>query len=161
MSQYKQIETEVVEVNITNIELPIVQGQDQDGLAKAITMLKNWGKYNRYSSQCGYKRTNVMFKSLYPTHDWIFIENEIEFIDTCMRKSKLSKSALEKQQQQIAELYYRGVDVVLDGKDWSEKLTIRQIAARLDMTKSTVSRRLNAFESYIVSELAKSNAILY
>ncbi|WP_392565697.1 helix-turn-helix domain-containing protein [Utexia brackfieldae] len=120
-------------------------------------MLKMWGIYHAYTSRCGYQRINAVFKALYPTKTYIFIENDINFIDECMWLAKKSLLSSLREQQKIAELYYKGIDVVAEGSDWSEHLSIRDIADTLGMSKSTVDRRLKAFESYIISKSIKVN----
>lgn len=57
-------------------------------LAKAIDLLTMWGKCNSYSSKCGYKNVSAMFSELYPRKNFIYIENELDFIDECMRNAK-------------------------------------------------------------------------
>lgn len=74
---------------------------------------------------------------------------------------KISKDVTLREQQELAELYYKGIDIVLGGTDWSERLTLRDIANMKDMSKDTVDRHLKAFESYIVSNLPKRNDIFY
>ena len=122
-------------------------------------LLKMWGICNAYSSKCGYKNVSAMFSELYPRKNFVYIENELEFIDECMREAKNSRDESIKEQQAIAELYYKGIDIVVDGSDWSEKLTLRDIAKLKNTSKDTVVRRLKAFESYIVSKLSKREDI--
>lgn len=128
---------------------------EQDNLlTKAIEMLKMWGICNAYSSRSGFKSINAMFRDLYPKKTLIFVENEIEFIDQCMLEAKNSKQKSLREQQKIAEYYYKGIDLVIDGKDWSQRLTLCEIAEVLEQSKSTIHRKLRAFDSFIVSKLA-------
>ncbi|MBC9130483.1 hypothetical protein JMI89_01495 [Frischella sp. Ac48] len=128
---------------------------EQDNLlTKAIEMLKMWGICNAYSSRSGFKSINSMFRDLYPKKTLIFVENEIEFIDQCMLEAKNSKQKSLREQQKIAEYYYKGIDLVIDGKDWSQRLTLCEIAEVLEQSKSTIHRKLRAFDSFIVSKLA-------
>ncbi|WP_085248047.1 hypothetical protein [Gilliamella mensalis] len=130
-------------------------------LAKAIDLLKMWGKCNAYSSKCGYKNVSSMFSELYPKKNYVYIENELEFIDECIKSAKNSKDAAMREKQELAELYYRGVDVAVGGHDWSENLTLRGIAHMKGMSKSSVDRRIKSFESFIVAKLSKRNDIFY
>ena len=54
----------------------------------------------------------------------------------------------------LAEYYYKGIDIVVDGKDWSQRLTLCEIAEVVEQSKSTVHRKLRAFDSYVVSQLS-------
>lgn len=102
-----------------------------------------------------------MFSELYPKKNYVYVENELEFIDECMKEAKNSKDAAMREKQELAELYYRGVDIVAGGTDWSERLTLRDIAHMKDMSKNSVDRRLKSFESFIVAKLSKRNDIFY
>lgn len=139
----------------------IQKNNEANLLSKSIDLLKMWGICNAYSSKCGYKNVSAMFSELYPRKNFVYIENELEFIDECMREAKNSRDELVQEQQDIAELYYKGIDIVVDGSDWSEKLTLRDIAKLKSISKNTVDRRLKAFESYIVSKLSKRDDIYY
>ncbi|OCG33662.1 MULTISPECIES: hypothetical protein [unclassified Gilliamella] len=139
----------------------IERANENNLLAKAIDLLKMWGACNAYSSRCGYKNVSAMFSELYPKHNLVYIENELEFIDECMRNAKNSKDLALREQWELADLYYRGIDVVIDGSDGSERLTLREIAKMRDISKDTVDRRLKSFESYIVANLSKRNDIFY
>ena len=139
----------------------IQKNNEANLLSKSIDLLRMWGICNAYSSKCGYKNVSAMFSELYPRKNFVYIENELEFIDECMREAKNSRDELVKEQQNIAELYYKGIDIVVDGSDWSEKLTLRDIAELKNISKNTVDRRLKAFESYIVSKLSKRDDIYY
>lgn len=123
-------------------------------LDKAVEMLKMWGICNAYSSRIGFKNISSMFSGLYPRKSFIFVENEIEFIEQCMLQAKNSSQKSLKEQQKIAEYYYKGIDLVVDGKDWSQRLTLSEIAEVLGQSKSTVHRKLRAFDSYIVNQLS-------
>lgn len=139
----------------------IQKNNEANLLSKSIDLLRMWGICNAYSSKCGYKNVSAMFSELYPRKNFVYIENELEFIDECMREAKNSRDELVQEQQDIAELYYKGIDIVVDGSDWSEKLTLRDIANLKSISKNTVDRRLKAFESYIVSKLSKRDDIYY
>lgn len=139
----------------------IQKNNEANLLSKSIDLLRMWGICNAYSSKCGYKNVSAMFSELYPRKNFVYIENELEFIDECMREAKNSRDELVKEQQNIAELYYKGIDIVVDGSDWSEKLTLRDIAKLKSISKNTADRRLKAFESYIVSKLSKRDDIYY
>ena len=139
----------------------IERASENNLLAKAIDLLRMWGRCNAYSSKCGYKNVSAMFSELYPRKNFVYIENELEFIDECMINAKNSKDATLREQQELAELYYKGVDIVSGGTDWSERLTLRDIAKMRDMSKNSVDRRLKAFESYIVANLSKRDDIFY
>ena len=139
----------------------IQKNNEANLLSKSIDLLRMWGICNAYSSKCGYKNVSAMFSELYPRKNFVYIENELEFIDECMREAKNSRDELVKEQQNIAELYYKGIDIVVDGSDWSEKLTLRDIAKLNSISKNTADRRLKAFESYIVSKLSKRDDIYY
>lgn len=139
----------------------IQKNNEANLLSKSIDLLRMWGICNAYSSKCGYKNVSAMFSELYPRKNFVYIENELEFIDECMREAKNSRDELVQEQQDIAELYYKGIDIVVDGSDWSEKLTLRDIAKLKSISKNTVDRRLKAFESYIVSKLSKRDDIYY
>lgn len=139
----------------------IQKNNEANLLSKSIDLLRMWGICNAYSSKCGYKNVSAMFSELYPRKNFVYIENELEFIDECMREAKNSRDELVQEQQYIAELYYKGIDIVVDGSDWSEKLTLRDIAKLKSISKNTVDRRLKAFESYIVSKLSKRDDIYY
>jgi len=139
----------------------IERANENNLLAKAIDLLKMWGKCNSYSSKCGYKNVSSMFSELYPKKNYVYVENELEFIDECMKEAKNSKDAAMREKQELAELYYRGVDIVAGGTDWSERLTLRDIAHMKDMSKNSVDRRLKSFESFIVAKLSKRNDIFY
>ena len=139
----------------------IQKNNEANLLSKSIDLLRMWGICNAYSSKCGYKNVSAMFSELYPRKNFVYIENELEFIDECMREAKNSRDELVQEQQDIAELYYKGIDIVVDGSDWSEKLTLRDIAKLKSISKNTVDRRLKAFESHIVSKLSKREDIYY
>lgn len=127
---------------------------------EAKRMLKAWGAVNSYSSRCGYKNISSMFSALYPRCDKIIIENEIEFIEQSLLELKKSSDKKENEQYLIAELYYKGFDIVDCGCDWSERLTIRDIADYLNMARSTTSDRIKAIESYIVAKMVNIKCII-
>lgn len=139
----------------------IERANENNLLAKVIDLLKMWGACNAYSSRCGYKNVSAMFSELYPKHNLVYIENELEFIDECMKEAKNSKDLALREQWELADLYYRGIDVVIDGSDRSERLTLREIAKMRGMSKNSVDRRLKSFESFIVAKLSKRNDIFY
>lgn len=165
MSEYKRIENDFTpqqfENYLNNQNIFIQKNNEGNLLSKSIELLKMWGICNAYSSKCGYKNVSAMFSELYPRKNFVYIENELEFIDECMREAKNSRDELIKEQHDIAELYYKGIDIVTSGSDWSEKLTLRDIAELKNISKNTVDRRLKAFESYIVSKLSKRDDIYY
>lgn len=165
LAEYKRIENDCIpqqfEEYLNERNIFIQKNNEGNLLSKSIELLKMWGICNAYSSKCGYKNVSAMFSELYPRKNFDYIENELEFIDECMREAKNSRDALVKEQQDIAELYYKGIDIVVDGSDWSEKLTLRDIAKLKNTSKDTVDRRLKAFESYIVSKLSKREDIYY
>lgn len=154
---YKEIETEInYNHNKTNDTVFI---QDRDLTTRAVEMLEMWGIYSAYSSKCGHKPVSAMFASMFPQKCYDFVENEIDFIESCMLEAKKSNQSKLREQQQIAELYYRGIDIVDGGCDWSERLTMRDIAKLLDTSRCTVQRRLREFDSYIVSKLTNFSEI--
>jgi len=165
VSEYKRIENDGTpqqfEEYLNEKNIFIQKNNEGNLLSKSIELLKMWGICNAYSSKCGYKNVSAMFSELYPRKNFDYIESELEFIDECMREAKNSRDALVQEQQDIAELYYKGIDIVVDGSDWSEKLTLRDIAKLKNTSKDTVDRRLKAFESYIVSKLSKREDIYY
>ena len=165
LAEYKRIENDFTpqqfENYLNNQNIFIQKNNEGNLLSKSIELLKMWGICNAYSSKCGYKNVSAMFSELYPRKNFVYIENELEFIDECMREAKNSRDESIKEQQAIAELYYRGIDIVVDGADWSEKLTLRDIAKLKNTSKDTVDRRLKSFESYIVSKLSKLEDIYY
>ena len=165
VSEYKRIENDGTpqqfEEYLNEKNIFIQKNNEGNLLSKSIELLKMWGICNAYSSKCGYKNVSAMFSELYPRKNFDYIESELEFIDECMREAKNSRDALVQEQQDIAELYYKGIDIVVDGSDWSEKLTLRDIAELKSISKNTVDRRLKAFESYIVSKLSKKEDIFY
>lgn len=165
MSEYKRIENDCTPQQFENYlnkqNIFIQKNNEGNLLSKSIELLKMWGICNAYSSKCGYKNVSAMFSELYPRKNFDYIENELEFIDECMREAKNSRDALVQEQQDIAELYYKGIDIVTGGSDWSEKLTLRDIAKLKSISKNTVDRRLKAFESHIVSKLSKRDDIYY
>ncbi|WP_392562515.1 helix-turn-helix domain-containing protein [Orbus sturtevantii] len=127
--------------------------QDRDLTTRAVEMLEMWGIYNSYSSKCGHKPVSAMFAVMFTQKCYDFIENEIDFIESCMLDAKKSNQDRLKEQQKIAELYYKGYDIVDNGCDWSERLNICDIAKLLDTSKSTIHRKLREFDGYIVSKL--------
>ena len=165
LAEYKRIENDCIpqqfEEYLNERNIFIQKNNEGNLLSKSIELLKMWGICNAYSSKCGYKNVSAMFSELYPRKNFVYIENELEFIDECMREAKNSRDALVKEQQDIAELYYKGIDIVVDGADWSEKLTLRDIAKLKNTSKDTVDRRLKSFESHIVSKLSKLEDIYY
>lgn len=165
LAEYKRIENDFTpqqfENYLNNQNIFIQKNNEGNLLSKSIELLKMWGICNAYSSKCGYKNVSAMFSELYPRKNFVYLENELEFIDECMREAKNSRDALVKEQQDIAELYYKGIDIVTSGSDWSEKLTLRDIAELKNISKNTVDRRLKTFESYIVSKLSKRDDIYY
>ena len=165
LAEYKRIENDFTpqqfENYLNNQNIFIQKNNEGNLLSKSIELLKMWGICNAYSSKCGYKNVSAMFSELYPRKNFVYLENELEFIDECMREAKNSRDESIKEQYGIAELYYRGVDIVTSGSDWSEKLTLRDIAELKSISKNTVDRRLKAFESYIVSKLSKKEDIFY
>ena len=165
VSEYKRIENDCIpqqfEEYLNEKNIFIQKNNEGNLLSKSIELLKMWGICNAYSSKCGYKNVSAMFSELYPRKNFVYIENELEFIDECMREAKNSRDESIKEQQAIAELYYRGIDIVTGGSDWSEKLTLRDIAKLKSISKNTVDRRLKAFESHIVSKLSKREDIFY
>lgn len=165
MSEYKRIENDCTPQQFENYlnkqNIFIQKNNEGNLLSKSIELLKMWGICNAYSSKCGYKTVSAMFSELYPRKNFVYIENELEFIDECMREAKNSRDKSIKEQQAIAELYYRGIDIVTGGSDWSERLTLRDIAKLKNTSKDTVDRRLKSFESYIVSKLSKLEDIYY
>lgn len=165
LSEYKRIENDFTpqqfENYLNNQNIFIQKNNEGNLLSKSIELLKMWGICNAYSSKCGYKNVSAMFSELYPRKNFVYIENELEFIDACMREAKNSRDESIKEQHDIAELYYKGIDIVTSGSDWSEKLTLRDIAELKNISKNTVDRRLKAFESYIVSKLSKRDDIYY
>ena len=165
VSEYKRIENDCIpqqfEEYLNEKNIFIQKNNEGNLLSKSIELLKMWGICNVYSSKCGYKNVSAMFSELYPRKNFVYIENELEFIDECMREAKNSRDESIKEQQAIAELYYRGIDIVTGGSDWSEKLTLRDIAKLKSISKNTVDRRLKAFESHIVSKLSKREDIFY
>ena len=165
VSEYKRIENDCIpqqfEEYLNEKNIFIQKNNEGNLLSKSIELLKMWGICNVYSSKCGYKNVSAMFSELYPRKNFVYLENELEFIDECMREAKNSRDESIKEQQAIAELYYRGIDIVTGGSDWSEKLTLRDIAKLKSISKNTVDRRLKAFESHIVSKLSKREDIYY
>lgn len=114
-------------------------------------MLKNWGRINAYSSRCGYKSVSSMFSALYPKSTPIFLENEIEFIEQALLKLKNSSNKKEVEQYKVAECYYKGFDIVLDGSDCSERFDDEVIAEKIGISRATLYRRLNSLHSFIIS----------
>ena len=165
LAEYKRIENDCTPQQFENYlnkqNIFIQKNNEGNLLSKSIELLKMWGICNVYSSKCGYKNVSAMFSELYPGKNFVYIENELEFIDECMREAKNSRDESIKEQHDIAELYYKGIDIVTSGSDWSEKLTLRDIAELKNISKNTVDRRLKAFESYIVSKLSKIEDIYY
>lgn len=135
-------------------ELLLEKFEQQNLQDKAVNMLKTWGICNAYSSRCGFKNISSMFSDLYPKKTFIYVENEINFIDKCMLEAKNSNQKSLREQQKIAEYYYKGIDIVADGKDWSQRLTLCEIAEVVKQSKSTIHRKLHAFNSYIVNQLS-------
>ncbi|RKS87311.1 hypothetical protein DES39_0531 [Orbus hercynius] len=126
---------------------------------EAKRMLKAWGAVNSYSSRCGYKNISSMFSALYPRCDKIVIENEIEFVEVSLLSLKNSNDKKKQEQYKVAELYYKGFDVVDYGCDWSERLTACDIATELSISRRTVFNRLNELHSFIVSNISNFNII--
>lgn len=153
--------TEYRELTKSVINQPIVsltqKSESKVSLENVVDMLTMWGGYNRYKSCCGYKRVSLMFSSLYQTRNSNFIMDDIEVIEKILLKLKNSLSEKQQLQYAILEAYYKGIDVIVDGYDWSQKLTIRDIAEYLHLPKSTVSNRKKAAEQFILNELAELN----
>lgn len=127
---------------------------------EAKRMLKAWGAVNSYSSRCGYKNISSMFSALYPRCDKIIIENEIEFIEQSLLELKKSSDKKKNQQYLIAELYYKGFDIVDCGCDWSERISADMIGQDLGLSERTVYRRLNSLNSFIVSRASNINFLI-
>ena len=155
-----QIEFESINNNSTLLKYLqrqelLLEKLDKENLQnKAIELLKTWGICNSYSSRCGFKNVSLMFNELYPKKSFTFVENEMNFIDKCMLEAKNSNQKSLREQQKIAEYYYKGIDIVADGKDWSQRLTLCEIAEVVKQSKSTIHRKLHAFNSYIVNQLS-------
>lgn len=120
-----------------------------------IDMLTMWGRFHRYKSRCGYQRKSAFFADNNPTKSHIFIDEHIDFIDEKVLLLKASSSDKLQQQYMIIEAYYKGIDLAVDGYDWSQKLTIRDIASYLNLPKSTVLNRKKAAEQFIFNEYIK------
>jgi len=116
-------------------------------------LLVKWGRYHRYITRCGFKRRSAFFTDFNAHENLIFIEEEIDLIDSILLK--LKNSLVKKQQQQYAviQAYYKGIDLAIDGYDWSQKLTIREIAQLLSLPKSTVLNRKKQAEQFIANNI--------
>lgn len=159
VEEYKEV-TEPTWYELNQKQDDVTYTKDNDILTNATDMLKMWGVYNRYKSHCGYKSLSL-FRVLNANgnkKDILLIENDIEFIESALLKLKNSKLKKDNQRYLIAEAYYKGVDFVVDGYEWSQKLTERDVAEYLDIPKSTVHDRIKEIESYIVAELSKINS---
>lgn len=154
---YKEIETEInYNHNKTNDTVFI---QDRDLTTRAVEMLEMWGIYSAYSSKCGHKPVSAMFASMFPQKCYDFVENEIDFIESALLRLKTSKSSKDNDKYRIAELYYKGFDVVVGSFERSQKLTTREIAEIMDMPKSTVYDKVKEVQSYIAAEISSSEYI--
>lgn len=112
-----------------------------------------WGKFHRYGSRCGYQRMSAFWKSVNSTKTTVFIEKEVDVVDEILRSLKHSSCRKEQQQYAVLEAYYKGADLVVDGYDWSQKLTVREIAEYLNLPKSTVANRKKLAEHYVLNQL--------
>lgn len=158
VEEYKEV-TEPTWYEFNQKQDDVTYTKDNDILTNSIDMLKMWGFFSRYKSGCGYKALSL-YRSINPSNnrDMLLIENDIEFIESALLKLKNSKLKKDNQRYLIAEAYYKGIDIAIDGYDCSQKLTQREIAEYLDIPKSTVNDRLREVESYIISELSKINS---
>lgn len=130
----------------------------RNNLDRAKRSLKTWGIVNAYKSCCGYKDVSSMFTELYPKKMFLYVENEIEFIDACILDLKKSNNKKDKEMALVADYLYKGFDYVKDGKDGSYRLNASLIADEIDISERTVYRRINALNSNIAYKL--SNAII-
>ncbi|RKS86905.1 hypothetical protein DES39_0111 [Orbus hercynius] len=117
--------------------------------------LMMWGKYHRYKSDCGYKRKSSSFISS-PASKGLFFDFElIDFIDKILLSLKTSSLIKHQQEYAVIDAYYKGIDLAIDGYDWSQKLTIRDIAQYLNIPKSTVANRKKTAEQFVLNEFIK------
>lgn len=165
-SQYIEVNT-VTKAQLTALLNLVERDRAESEKAKseqlvieAKRMLKAWGAVNSYSSRCGYKNISSMFSALYPRCDKIVLENEIEFIEQSLLELKKSSDKKKNEQYLIAELYYKGFDIVDDGCDWSERISAEDIGKDIGISERTVYRRLNSISSFIVSRLSTINFLI-
>lgn len=132
-----------------------MQQKSTKSMEDIIDMLSMWGRYHHYRTQCGYQRVSAFFKVSSTTRNPAYIQEDIDIIDKILLT--LKESSLKKQQQEYAviEAYYKGIDLVVDGYDWSQKLTVRDIASYLNLPKSTVSNRKKSAELFVLTAINK------
>ncbi|WP_392564607.1 hypothetical protein RHO13_03870 [Orbus wheelerorum] len=121
--------------------------------AYIVELLVMWGAYHRYITRCGFSRRSAFFTTLNVHKSPVIISQDVDIIDAILLKLKNSLSTKQQQQYRIIEAYYKGVDLAVDGYDWSQKLTIREIAALLSLPKSTVLNRKKQAEQFIASQI--------
>ncbi|WP_392560865.1 hypothetical protein RHO12_06565 [Orbus sturtevantii] len=150
----------ITPANNSSIELSNIEGNFTKPPTYIIDLLAMWGDYHRYISRCGFKRHSAFVTNFKTDKNTIFIEQDIDLIDTIILKMKNSLSPKQQQQYAIIEAYYKGIDLVIDGYDWSQKLTIREISELLNLPKSTVSNRKKQAEQYITESILKQKLTL-
>lgn len=137
------------------INLTLIDNQSQ--LVKfhddIIDMLTMWGRYHHYRTHCGYRRMSAFVAVNNPQKTPCYIQDDIDIIDEILLELKDSPKSKQQQEYAVIEAYYKGIDLVVDGYDWSQKLTIRDIADYLKLPKSTVSNRKKSAELFILQQI--------